>query len=509
MRFHPKPERVVVVAGPGNNGGDGFVAARILAERGFDTRVLLFGDREKLKGDAAAAAARWSGPTAPASPDALRPGELIIDALFGAGLERAVEGPARAMIEAMNGSGVAHHRRRSAEWHQWHERRCHGRGCQCHAHGDLLSPQDRSCAAAGTAALRAGARGGHRHSGQRSRQPYGRVRSSIARRFGARIFPSRAPRGTNIRAAMPSSSPAKCTGPGRRGLPRAAPCGQGRGSSPSPARAPRSRSMRRPASRSWCSPWMAPPSFRISSPTRGSMPWCSGREAGSAHRCGRWCRQRFRAHGRWCSTRTRSRALRTTLKSLFRDLRKRMKQPTILTPHGGEFARLFKGLDEASHSIPKLEAVRHASHETAAIVVLKGADTIVAAPDGRAAIAENAPPWLATAGSGDVLAGFAAALLAQGMPAFEAACAAVWLHGEAGNAVGPGLIAEDLPEAMPAIYRRLFAELNSSLACLRSPQQPLFYGRRSGAHDINRAARPGGGAGAFRRAWRNWQTRGI
>jgi hydroxyethylthiazole kinase-like uncharacterized protein yjeF len=453
---HPPGTRVAVVAGPGNNGGDGFVAARMLAERGYRVRVHLIGNPAALKGDAAAAAQRWSGPTDPALPTALTGVGLVIDALFGAGLDRPVEGAPRAMIEAMTASGapvlavdlpsgingatgaVMGAAVRAAETVTFFRRKP----------GHLLMPGRLHCGRVQVASI------GIRDT------VLAQVKPSVFANGPALwrdAFPIPRAEGHKYARghAVVVSGGISTTGAARlaaRGALRAG-AGLVTIASPRDALAVNAAAnlaiMVRPVDGAGeLTAFLA--DRRLNAVVLGP-----GGGVGEG----------MRALVTAALAGERAAVLDADALTSFADdpaalvqaLAARAGAATVLTPHEGEFSRLFKSVPAVSDSISKLDKARAAARRMHCIILVKGPDTVVAAPDGRAAIAENCPPWLATAGSGDVLAGMIAGLLAQGMPAFAAAAAAVWLHGEAANEAGPGLISEDLPEALPQVYRRLLA----------------------------------------------------
>ena len=456
---HPLGSRIVVVAGPGNNGGDGFVAARILAERGYPVRVLLVGALAKLKGDAATAAQRWSGPTEPATPPALDGADVIVDALFGAGLDRPVEGLAAAMIAAMNGAGVPI------------------------IAVDLASGINGSTGAVMGVAVNATEsvtffRRKPGHVLLPGRLHCGKVRvadigipASVLQHIKPQTFLN-APALWSDRFPVPRidghkytrghavvvSGGLSTTGAARLAARGALRAGAGLVTIASPREALAVNAAANLAV--MVRPVDGPDELRefLADPRRNAVVLGPGGGVGPEMR--ELVLAALDGERAVVLDADALTSFAGELELLRSAIQSRAKA-TILTPHEGEFSRLFNRIDDISKAPSKLEKARAAAAKTGAIVLLKGPDTVVAAPDGRAAIADNAPAWLATAGSGDVLAGFVAGLLAQGMPGFEAAAAAVWLHGEAATEFGPGLIAEDLPEALPLVYRRLFAALQA------------------------------------------------
>ncbi len=179
---------ILVVAGPGNNGGDGFVAARLLAESGREVRLMLIGSRERLKGDAALAAERWQRPIEPAEPAKLGTPAVIVDALFGAGLDRPVEGAARALIEAINASGVPVVSVDLPSGINGETGAVMGAAVRASADRDLLPAQARAPAATRPGALRAGESRRYRHLVRRARVKSSRRHSPMSRRSGLPHF---------------------------------------------------------------------------------------------------------------------------------------------------------------------------------------------------------------------------------------------------------------------------------------------------------------------------------
>lgn len=457
----PAGSRVVVICGPGNNGGDGFVAARLLAERGFAVEFACLVDRSLLQGDAAEmsrrcppelVAADWPSPLA-----RLHYGQwMIVDAIFGAGLTRPAAADFAGAIEMINQAA--------------------GNGVPVLA-VDVPSGIDGSTGKAlGAYVVNAT-----------------RTVTFFRRKPGHLLFPGRAHCGDTvvadigipawlledidiaIYASAPAlwlaqlprprddghkyhrghvvvvSGPAHATGAARMAARAALRVGAGLVSVASPPDAVAINAGHLTAI--MVAPFDATEGLAPLLADRRHDSWLIGPAAG----VGGATRERVLsilasdAAVVLDADALTSFAAEADREVLFSRTRTRVAE-VVMTPHTGEFHRLFP---ECADAASKIEAARQAAALSGAVVVLKGADTVVAHPSGDVAINDNAPPWLATAGSGDVLAGLIAGLLAQKMPVWEAAAAAVWLHGACAAKFGPGLVAEDLPEQLPAVLREL------------------------------------------------------
>lgn len=462
--------RIAVLCGPGNNGGDGFVAARHLREKGFDVRVFLLGDTSSLKGDAAEMARRWPLPIREAAPNALQSMHLVIDALFGAGLSRPLEGRAAELVEAVNASrlpvlavdvpsgldgtsgqvwGVAVEANRTVTFFRKKP-------------GHVLMPGRQLCGQIIVADI------GTPESVLETLKPT-LHENDPSLWVDAFNWPQFGGHKYDRGHVVVVSGPALQTGAARLGARGALRIGAGLVTLVGNAAATAIiatqvtsimvRSVAGPAALSEFlkdarrNAVLIGPGASVGAETAEDVlailksmaavvldadaltSFAAARDAGrSDNSMGFLARNGDAPH---------------PPEMLFAAIRGR-QPPVVMTPHEGEFKRLF-----GDRPGSKVDRARDAARLSGAVVILKGADTVIASPDGRAIVNSNAPPWLATAGSGDVLSGFVTGLLAQHMPAFEAAAAAVWLHGAAAEKFGIGLIAEDLPDVLPTVLQDL------------------------------------------------------
>ena len=446
---------ILVVAGRGNNGGAGVVAAAELAARGREVSVILLCERASLKGDAALAARGWKYPVLPFNPQAIGKPALIIDALFGAGLDRPVKGEPYDMIEAVN------------------------------AHGTPVLAVDLPSGINGTTGAPMGIaiRATETVTFFRRKPAHlllpGRVHCGRVRVADIGIDPKvleeiRPATFENVPSTWQHAFPVPkidghkysrghvlavsgdlaATGASRlaaRGALRAG-AGLVTLASPSDALAVNAVALTAVMVRAVDNAIQ----FADLLDDRRLNTSVIGPGAGVGPRTRDFVRTALTAKRNLVLDADGLTSFADAPERLFETIKAAEGAPVVLTPHEGEFPRLFSDISNKHPGRSKLERVRAAAERSGAVVLLKGPDTVVAAPDGRATIASNAPPWLATAGAGDVLSGIIAGLLAQGVPAFEGASMGAWMHGEAAVEAGPGLIAEDLPETLPAVFRRLY-----------------------------------------------------
>ncbi|BBB99890.1 hydroxyethylthiazole kinase-like uncharacterized protein yjeF [Bradyrhizobium japonicum] len=448
---------IVVVAGRGNNGGDGFVAAAELAARGREVSVILLCERDSLQGDAALAAKGWKYPVLPFNPQALGKPALIIDALFGAGLNRPVKGDPLEMIGAINANGTPV------------------------LAVDLPSGINGTTGAVMGAAVQAAEtvtffRKKPAHLLLPGRMYCGRVRVAdigIAAQVLDEIKPLTA---ENLPEAWRWSFPVPridghkyarghavvvsgdlaSTGAARLAARAALRAGAGLVTlaSPRDALAVNAAALTAVMVRAVDNPIQ----FAELLGDKRLNACVIGPGAGVSARTRDFVHTALSAQRHLVLDADALTSFAGAPDRLFEAIKASDGQQVVLTPHEGEFPRLFSDISNKHPGRSKLERVRAAAERSGAVVLLKGADTVIASPDGRATVAANAPPWLATAGAGDVLSGIIAGFLAQGVAAFEAASIGVWMHGESASEAGPGLIAEDLTEVLPAVFRRLYDE---------------------------------------------------
>ena len=469
----PVGRRIVVLCGPGNNGGDGFVAARLLREHGFDVQLHLLGEEGRLRGDAAEAARRWGGPIDPCSALDLEGVGLVVDGLFGAGLSRDLDGEAREVVERIN------------LWSQVSGLPVVAIDVPSGLDGDTGAVRGVAIVARATVTFFRFKPGhmllpGRMLCGELRLADIGTPELALAA-----IRPRAFADGPDLwRLLLPTpdlethkygrghalvlSGGAWTTGAARLSARAALRAGAGLVTLASPREALAINAAHLTAIMLTPCDSVADMSAILSDHRKNVLVMGPGAGVGKATMD--LVLETLRSEPL-----KRALVLDADALTSFQDdpamlanAIKRSGKPVVLTPHEGEFSRLFNcegKLLESSQELSaisetpfhsKLERARRAARECGATLILKGPDTVIASPDGRAAISFDAPPWLATAGSGDVLAGIVGGLLAQAMPVFEAACAAVWIHGACARAIGPGLIAEDLSEALPPVLRGLY-----------------------------------------------------